>query len=96
MIAVIATLKIKPGAEAEFEAIATELVAKVNANEPGCKLYTLHRGDQPQTYVFLERYSDEAAIEAHRRTPYFRELGARMGPFMEGRPQIVRLQPIAG
>jgi hypothetical protein len=28
--------------EKEFEAVAKELVAKVNANEPDCKLYALH------------------------------------------------------
>jgi quinol monooxygenase YgiN len=91
MLAIVATLKIKPGTEAEFEQTALELVAKVNAHEPGCKLYTLARGTEPQTYFFLERYVDEAAIEAHRATEHYRELGRKMGAFLEGRPEVKRL-----
>ncbi len=94
MISVIATLKVRPGKEEEFERITKELVAKVTANEPGCLLYALHRGTEPQTYVFLERYADEAATETHRGSAHFKELGAKMGPCLDGRPQIQRLTQI--
>jgi quinol monooxygenase YgiN len=97
MLGVVATLKVKPGMEREFEAVARELVAKVNANEPGCRLYALHRredaGDTP-TYVFMERYVDQAAVEAHRGTEYFKTLGRKMGEYMEGRPEVVRMREV--
>ena len=35
MIGIVATLKIKEGSGSVFEAIATQLVEKVNANEDG-------------------------------------------------------------
>jgi Antibiotic biosynthesis monooxygenase len=41
VIGIVATIKVKPGMEKEFEAVAKELVAKVNANEPGCMLYAI-------------------------------------------------------
>ena len=92
MLGIVATIKVKPGAEKEFEAVAKELVAKVNANEPGCKLYALHKADgAPSTYVFMERYTDQAAVEAHRQTEYFKALGRKMGDYMDGRPEILRL-----
>jgi quinol monooxygenase YgiN len=91
MLSVVATIKVKPGSEQDFEAVAKELTAKVNANEPGCKLYTLNRGDQPQTYVFMERYVDQAAIELHRGTDYFKSLGRKMGAFMDGPPTVQRM-----
>jgi quinol monooxygenase YgiN len=94
MLAVVATLTVKPGTEQEFEAVARELVAKVNANEPGCKLYTLCRGEAPGSYVFLERYVDQAATDHHRSTDYFKDLGRRMGQFLVGRPEIKRLVEI--
>lgn len=94
MLAVVATIRVKAGSEKDFEAVAKELVAKVNANEPGCKLYELHKGDDPQAYVFIERYQDAAAVEAHRATAHFKELGAKMGAFMDGRPQILRLTQV--
>jgi len=85
MIGIVATLRIKPGMEKDFEAVAKELVAKVHANEPGCKLYALHHGEAPNTYVFMERYADQAAVDAHRATDYFKALGKKMGEFMESR-----------
>ncbi|HUN51796.1 MAG TPA: putative quinol monooxygenase [Candidatus Sulfotelmatobacter sp.] len=91
MLSIVATIKVKAGSEQDFEAVAKELVAKVNANEPGCKLYTLSRSEQPQTYVFMERYVDKAATELHRGTDYFKDLGRKMGAFMDGPPVVQRM-----
>ena len=93
MLGIVAKLTVKPGMEKEFEAVARELVAKVNANEPGCKLYALHRSDAPNVYVFMERYVDQAAVEAHRGTEYFKALGRKMGEYMEGR-EVMRLTEV--
>ena len=94
MLGVVATLKVKPGMEAEFEKVAKELVAKVNASEKGCKLYTLHKAEAPGTYVFMERYTDQAAVDAHRATDYFKTLGRKMGEYMDGRPEVLRLTEV--
>jgi quinol monooxygenase YgiN len=94
MLGVVATIKVKPGMEKEFEAVAKELVAKVNASEPGCKLYALHHGEQPHTYVFMERYADQAAVEAHRAADYFKTLGRKMGEYMDGRAEVLRLREV--
>ncbi len=94
MIGIVAMLRIRPGMEPQFEAVAKELVAKVNANEPGCRLYALHHGEQPNTYVFMERYADTAAVEAHRATNYFKALGRKMGEFMDGRAEVLRLREV--
>ncbi|HEV8614028.1 MAG TPA: putative quinol monooxygenase [Methylomirabilota bacterium] len=94
MLGVVATLKVKPGMEAQFEAVAKELVAKVNANESGCKLYALHRAETDGTYVFMERYVDQAAVDTHRAADYFKTLGRKMGEYMEGRPEVLRLREV--
>lgn len=94
MLGIVATIKVKAGMEQQFEAVAKELVAKVTANEPGCRLYALHRAEAPLTYVFMERYADQAAVEAHRGTDYFKALGRKMGEFMEGRPEVRRLTEV--
>jgi quinol monooxygenase YgiN len=94
MIGVVATITVKDGKGPEFEAVAKQLVAAVRANEPGCKLYALHKGEQPNTYVFMERYEDEAALAAHRETTHFKEIGGRMGPFMAGRPAVMRMPEV--
>ena len=92
---IVATIKVKAGHEADFEAIARKLVAAVNANEPGCILYTLNRGDDSATFVFMERYKDEDAVKAHRGTEHYRTLGKEMGAHMDGAPEILRMKEVA-
>ena len=94
MIGIVATIKVKPGAGASFEAVAKELIAKVRANEPGCKLYVLHRAEAADTYVFLERYADAEAVSTHRASDYFKSLGRKMGEFMAGPPEVLRLTEV--
>ena len=62
MIGVVATIKVKDGAGADFEAVANRLVEAVNANEEGCLFYRLFRTDEPNTYRFLEAYKDMDAV----------------------------------
>ena len=94
MLGVVATIKVKPGMEKDFEKVAQELAAKVNANEPGCKLYALHHAEAPHTYVFMERYVDQAAVEAHRASEHFKTLGRKMGEYMDGRAEVLRLREV--
>ena len=94
MLGIVATLKVKAGMEQEFETLAKELVEKVRTQEPGCTLYVLHRAESAGTYVFMERYVDQAAVEAHRATEHFKTLGRKMGEFMDGRPEILRLKEV--
>ena len=94
MLGIVATIRVKPGMDKEFEAVAKELVAKVNANEPGCTLYALHHAETPNTYVFMERYTDQAAVDAHRATDHFKTLGRKMGEYMDGRAEVLRLREV--
>ena len=50
MIGIVATLKIKEGSGADFEAVASQLVEKVNTNEDGVVYYDLYKQDET-TYV---------------------------------------------
>jgi quinol monooxygenase YgiN len=95
MIGIVATLKVKDGMAAEFEAAAMDLVEAVNANEPDCLLYRLYRTEDEHTFVFMERYKDEAAGDFHRNSDHFKTLGAKMGPFMAGRPEVLRMTEVA-
>jgi quinol monooxygenase YgiN len=80
--------------EQEFEAVARQLVDQVRAHEPGCTLYVLHRAETASTYVFMERYVDDAAFEAHRKTAHMQTLGRKMGDYMDGRAELMRLREI--
>ena len=93
MIGVIATLNIKEGTGTEFESVANELVKQVNANEDGVVYYDLYKKDDT-TYIFLERYKNEEAKDVHGKTDYFRSIGAKIGAFLTGAPDIVVLESV--
>ncbi len=95
MIGIIATLKTKDGQGEALEAVFAELSEKVRANEAGNRLYQLTKSrTEPNTYKVLELYDDQDALTAHGKTDYFRALGAKMGPSLDGRPQIELLDAV--
>lgn len=91
---IVATLKAKPGEEEALKTVALQLVAAVRANEPGCLLYTLSQGEDKQTFVFMERYADDAALAFHRTTEHYKTLGRAMGAHMDGPPTVLRMQEL--
>ena len=75
--------------EAEFEKIATDLMQKVKANEPGVMTYQLYKSKKdPNTYIFMEQYASQAALDAHGKTDYFLAAGPKLGPCLAGAPDI--------
>jgi quinol monooxygenase YgiN len=89
MIGVVAKLKIAPDKTAEFEQVAKDLMAKVKANEPGCLTYQLYKSKkEADTYIFMEQYANQAALDAHGKTEYFRAAGPKLGPCLAGAPEI--------
>lgn len=96
MIGVVAKLKVAEGKEAEFEKHASALVKKVNENEAGCLLYELFKSkSDPSVYVFMEKYEDKAALDAHGKTDYFLAAQAPLGACLAGAPDIQAFSPIA-
>jgi quinol monooxygenase YgiN len=62
--------------EADHDAIRQHLVALTHGSrqEPGCVSYIAHFvSDEPSTVLIYEQYADDAALEAHRNTPHFKE-----------------------
>src|SRR4029077_14834644 len=94
MLGVIAKLTIKPGTNADFEATMKALQAKVRADEPGNKLYSLHKTSDANVYVMLERYDDQAALEAHRAAAHFKEIGRKLGDYLAGRPDLQVMEEV--
>ena len=76
-VSIVAIIKVMDGQQAGFEEAALRLVEAVNADEPGCLLYTLNRGEDPLTFVIMERYADEDALTAHRGSDHFEVIGNR-------------------
>ena len=93
MIGIVATIKVQEGKGTAFEAIANQLVEKVTANEEGVLHYDLYKQDDT-TYVFLERYKDQAAFDLHQKTEYYKAAGAQLGAVLAGAPDIKVLKSV--
>jgi quinol monooxygenase YgiN len=71
MTCFIATLKVKPGREADFERLQRELSELTHAQEPDTFVYDVirHRTD-PSVYVVYARFKDEASFQLHQTTAF--------------------------
>ncbi|MBQ0718591.1 MAG: antibiotic biosynthesis monooxygenase [Gammaproteobacteria bacterium] len=94
MLGVIATLTIQDGKQEGFEALMRDLAAQVKAKEPDCTFYELNKTDDATVYVMMEQYTDQAAFDAHGKTPHFQELGGRLGEFLGAAPDIKIMQGV--
>lgn len=74
VVTLVVTMAVKPEHEQEFLDFAAYLVKKVHANEPDTLLYVLtQHPTEPQTYLWVERYRNQEALEAHNETSYMGE-----------------------
>ncbi len=98
MITIVAKLQANPGKQDELKAVLTKMVGDVKANEAGKVLrYSLHTSnDDPTLFLFYEQYSDDAALDAHGKTPHMQEMGGSLRGLLAGRPVIERYTQIAG
>ncbi|MCG8590215.1 MAG: antibiotic biosynthesis monooxygenase [Proteobacteria bacterium] len=93
MKAIVAKLLVQAGKEAEFEKVALELAAQVEANEPGNQCYKLCKSADGD-YFFVELYDSAEAMAAHRDMPHMKEAGPKFAGVMAGRPEITVLDVI--
>lgn len=73
MFDAVVTQRVKPGKEAEAEALLREVAAATLANDVGCLRYEWYRSDQPGTYILVERWTDRAAAGVHLKAPHLAE-----------------------
>ena len=74
-VIVVATVYPQPEHRAEVIAAFETAIEQVHG-EAGCELYALHEGDD--RLVMVEKWADEAALEAHRGAPALAELGGAL------------------
>lgn len=81
MNTIIARLTIQDGKEGEAFAALEKMAAAVQAEEPSTLAYLIHRSrENPSEIVFLEVYSDAAALQSHGQTAH---MGEFRGTFAE-------------
>lgn len=96
-LALIAEFECKPDRVEDFVARTKVHAGLCRANEPGCELFHITRPAQDGNSVILyEVYTDQAALEAHRQTPYMAEYRKDFAPMVENliRRDLVLLEAV--
>ena len=95
VIGILATMKIQPGKESEFEGVFKDLAGKVKANEKGCLQYDLFKSkSDPSTYYIYEQYASQADLEAHGKSDYFKAASPALGATLAGKPDLQFLDKV--
>ena len=88
MVGVFAILKIQEGTNKEFESAARQMEEAVKKNESGNNYYNFYKGQDDTTYIVMERYNSQEDLDAHSQTEHMKTIGAEMGKYLSGAPEI--------
>ena len=88
MIIVLGHVTARPGHFDEVLRLSQEHVARSRA-EPGCIAHAVHRdAENPLRLVFVEQWTDMAALQAHFRVPASRDFGKALGEMAAAPPGL--------
>ena len=91
---IVAKLAVKPEKVKAFTEAAKEIIEKSN-KEPGCKSYQLYQDPYDNTkFVFVEEYKNQAAVDAHFASDYFKAFGPKIGDLV-AEPAKIKILTVA-
>jgi quinol monooxygenase YgiN len=95
-ISVIAKITAQPGKRADVVAGMAAMMDHVET-EPGTLKYILTEDSADGDVAWMyEEYEDQAALDAHGASDAMKALGASIGPFLAGRPELYFSTPVRG
>jgi len=88
MVIITAKVRLQPGTSERFLEAVRVMQPQV-MNDPGAIQYSLHRSaDDPDTFIFYERYESEEAFAYHLSTGHFKSLAGTIDPLMVAPPEL--------
>lgn len=91
---IVAKLTLKPDKVKAFTDAAKEIIEKSN-KEAGCKSYQLYQDPYDNTkFVFVEEYKNQAAVDAHFASDYFKAFGPKISDFV-AEPAKIKIISVA-
>ena len=85
---IIARLFVKPDKINDFTEAAKEMIENSN-KEAGCSSYQLYQDPYDNTkFVFVESYNNQAAVQTHFSTEYFKAFGPKISDFITAPAEI--------
>jgi quinol monooxygenase YgiN len=87
-VLVIGSVVVQPGRLREAIALSQEHV-KRSRTEPGCTSHAVHQDtENPDRLVFVEQWSDQAALAQHFKVPASREFVRALSALAVGAPSM--------
>jgi len=88
MVLVIGSVVVQPGRLREAIALSQEHVAR-SRKEPGCKAHAVYQDtENPDRLVFVEQWSDQAALAQHFKVPASRAFVKALSASAVGAPSM--------
>lgn len=85
---IVAKVFVKPDKIKDFIEAAKEMIEKSNL-ESGCSFYQLYQDPYENTkFVFVEQYDNQAAVDAHFASDYFKGFGPKVTDLVSEPSQI--------
>jgi quinol monooxygenase YgiN len=73
MIVLRVDMLVKPGTEEKCREYI-RILREHSRREPGCLMYVGHQSaENARKFLLYEQYKDQAALDAHRNAPYFKQ-----------------------
>jgi quinol monooxygenase YgiN len=95
MATILAHITVRPGTEAEFEALARRLYAGTHATETAVRHYEYWRGSEPRTYYTLLSFDDHRGFIAHQTSEHHESASPELGRMIE-RLRLEWVDPVPG
>jgi quinol monooxygenase YgiN len=95
MATLLAHITVRPGAEADFEAVARTLYERTHATETAVVRYEYWRGRDPRTYYSLLSFDDHQGFIAHQTSDHHESASPELGRLIEDLT-LEWVDPVAG
>ena len=88
MVVLHVTVQLKPEHVSEFLELVRYDAEHSEKDEPGCLRFDVIRDrDDSSRFYYYEVYRDDAALEAHRRSPHFKLYAEKVEPLLAAPPE---------
>ncbi len=94
MIGLIVKLRVKQGQGTAFAEHTARMSHTVESQEPGNVFYRGYYTDDPDAFVALEAYEDQAAVDAHGASAHVAKAMETVGPMLDGDLEVVTLTQV--
>lgn len=89
MLAISAIFQIKPAHVADFKKLSLRHAAN-SLKEEGCLGFDVFQAqDAPTRFYYHEKYTDQAAVDLHGKTPYFADFIKEAEQWAESKEIVV-------